>query len=326
MTIRCSIGTANVLGLKKVKADALPTTAYLMVGERCRFDCAFCAQARNSSARADLLSRVSWPKFAGQEVVKGLAFPEAQTVLQRVCFQVVQDKVALEETKQWVKVVRNHSDLPICVSAGPRTLEEVQELLDLGVDHISIALDAATAEIYAQTKDGSWVERFTLLSEAAERFPGHLATHLIVGLGENEEEMVRCLQTLYDRGITVALFAFTPVKGTRLEGIKPPEMAHYRRIQVAHDLIRQGLARVDQFHFGEGKVLDFNLSIDELQKTRGGEPFQTSGCKGCNRPYYNEKPGEELYNYPRALIRDEVEIAWGYLRTNVDQNVGRRKE
>lgn len=326
MTIRCSIGTANVLGLKKVKADALPTTAYLMVGERCRFDCAFCAQARNSSARADLLSRVSWPKFAGQEVVKGLAFPEAQRVLQRVCFQVVQDKVALEETKQWVKMVRDTSDLPICVSAGPRTLEEVQELLDLGVDHISIALDAATAEIYAQTKDGSWVERFSLLCEAAVKFPGHLATHLIVGLGEREEEMVRCLQTLYDRGITVALFAFTPVKGTRLEGIKPPEMAHYRRIQVAHDLIRRGLSRAELFHFGEGKVLDFNVSIDELQKTRGGEPFQTSGCKGCNRPYYNEKPGEELYNYPRALTQDEVEIAWGYVRTNVDLNVGGRGE
>ena len=35
MMIRCSIGTAKVLGLKKLKVDALPTTAYLMVGERC---------------------------------------------------------------------------------------------------------------------------------------------------------------------------------------------------------------------------------------------------------------------------------------------------
>lgn len=317
MKIRCSLGTAKVLGLKKLKVDALPTTAYLMVGERCRFDCGFCAQARNSSARADLLSRISWPKYEGEEVLEGLATSEAQPVLQRVCFQVVQDEVALEETKEWVTRVKTNSKLPICVSAGPRTLEEVKELLDLGVDHISIALDAATPEIYAQTKSGSWAQRFTLLSEAAEKFPGHMATHLIVGMGESEEEMVRCLQTLYDQGITVALFAFTPVKGTRMEGTKPPEMAHYRRIQVAHDLIRQNLARVDQFSFQEGRVTDFKVSVDELQKTRGGEPFQTSGCQGCNRPYYNETPGEELYNYPCPLTPDEVEAAWGYIRVRV---------
>lgn len=314
MKIRCSLGTANVLGLKKVKVDALPTTAYLMVGERCRFECDFCAQARNSSARADLLSRVSWPKFAGDEVLRGLAIPEAQTVLQRICFQVVQDEVALAETKEWVKRVKANSKLPICVSAGVRTLEEVKELLDLGVDHVSIALDAATPEIYMQTKSGSWVQRFTILTKAAEKFPGHMATHLIVGLGESEEEMAHCLQSLYDREMTVALFAFTPIKGTRMGGTKPPEMAHYRRIQVAHDLIRQGLARAEQFYFQNGRVIDFNFSVDELQKTLGGEPFQTSGCKGCNRPYYNETPGRELYNYPRALTSHEVEVAWRYIR------------
>lgn len=314
MKIRCSLGTANVLGLNKIKADALPTTAYLMIGERCQFDCAFCAQARNSSARADRLSRVSWPKFEEEEILEGLAFPEAQTKLQRVCFQVVQDGVALEETKEWVKRVKTNSKLPICVSAGPRTLEEVKELLDLGVDHISIALDAATPEIYSQTKSGTWDQRFRLLSEAAKEFPAKMATHLIVGLGESEEEMVRCLQSLYDREITVALFAFTSVKGTRMEEAKPPEIAHYRRIQVAHDLIRQGLARADQFQFLKGRVIDFSLNVDDLQKSRGGEPFQTSGCKGCNRPYYNETPGKELYNYPRALTSHEVEAAWGYIR------------
>lgn len=109
MMIRCSIGTAKVLGLKKVRVDALPTTAYLMVGERCRFNCAFCAQARESSSRTDLLSRISWPQFQGESFLQGLVDPDAQTVLQRICFQVVQDKAALEDTKEWVKAVRNLS-------------------------------------------------------------------------------------------------------------------------------------------------------------------------------------------------------------------------
>jgi len=314
MMIRCSIGTAKVLGLKKVKVDALPTTAYLMVGERCHFNCAFCAQARESSARADLLSRISWPKFQGESFLQGLVHPDVQTVLQRICFQVVQDKAALEETKEWVKSVKRKTNLPICVSAGPRTLEEVKELLDLGVEHISIALDAATPEIYNQSKDGSWAERLELLSASAEKFPDRMTTHLIVGLGESEEEMVRCLQAMVDKGITVALFAFTPIKGTRMEGLKQPNMSHYRRIQVAHDVIRTRLARADDFEYKDGQLTDFGISLDKLQEKRGGEPFQTSGCTGCNRPYYNETPGEELYNYPKCLTSEEVENAWVHVR------------
>ncbi|TGE40078.1 radical SAM protein [Desulfosporosinus fructosivorans] len=311
--IRCSIGTAKVLGLKKVKVDALPTTAYLMVGERCHFNCAFCAQARESSSRADLLSRVSWPKFQRESFLQGLVHPDAQAVLQRICFQVVQDKGALEETKEWVKSVKDKTNLPICVSAGPRTLEEVKELLDLGVEHVSIALDAATPEIYEQSKDGSWTKRFELLNQSAKKFPGHMTTHLIVGLGETEEEMIRLLQTMYDKGISVALFAFTPIKGTRMEGIKQPDMSQYRRVQVAHDLIRTGL-RVENFRFRDGQITDFGIPVDELQERRGGEPFQTSGCLGCNRPYYNETPGEELYNYPKSLTSEEVEVAWSHIR------------
>jgi len=317
--IRCSIGTAKVLGLNKLRVDALPTTAYLMVGERCQFNCAFCAQARESSSRADLLSRISWPKFKGESFLEGLVQPEAKTVLERICFQVVQDKAALEDTKEWIKSVKSKTNLPICVSAGPRTLEEVKELLDLGVEHVSIALDAATSEIYHQSKDGSWEQRLKLLSEAAEKFPGRMTTHLIVGLGESEEEMVKCLQTMADMGITVALFAFTPIKGTRMEGVKQPNMSHYRRIQVAHDVIRTGLARADGFQFKDGQLLEFGISVDELQKKRGGDPFQTSGCTGCNRPYYNETPGEELYNYPKPLTTEETKAAWAHLRKPRDK-------
>jgi lipoyl synthase len=308
--IRCSLGTAKVLGLKKVKVDVLPTTAYLMVGERCRFNCAFCAQARESGARADLLSRVSWPTFAKDVFLQRLEASKAHKGLQRICFQVVQDKAALEAAKDWVKTVQAETKLPICVSAGPRTVAEVEELIKLGVDHVSIALDAATPEIYARSKDGSWEGRMALLCKCAEMFPGRMATHLIVGLGESEEEMIRCLQILYDRRVTVALFAFTPVKGTRMEEVAQPEMTHYRRVQVAHDLIKNKLACIANFKFKEGQLISYGISATDLEQSRGGIPFQTSGCSGCNRPYYNETPGEDLYNYPSSLTQEEVKRAW----------------
>ncbi|MHB1652151.1 MAG: radical SAM protein [Desulfitobacteriaceae bacterium] len=310
--MRCSLGTAKVLGLKRVKVDALPTTAYLMVGERCRFDCAFCAQARESTARADLLSRVSWPAYSPKEIIGGLSKGDTREILQRICFQVVQDNATLLETKELVQEIRRNSDLPVCVSAGPKSLEEVGELLELGVEHVSIALDAATPEVYDEVKDGSWQQRYALLAMAAMKYPGHMATHLIVGLGESERDMVLCIQDLYDKGVTVALFAFTPIRGTRLELSKPPEMSHYRRVQAAHYLIRRNLARADQFVFHSGKLLDFGILRSELKAyLADGEAFRTSGCDGCNRPYYNEVPGhKELYNYPRPLTEGEKEAAW----------------
>ena len=37
-----------------------------------------------------------------------------------------------------------------------------------------------------------------------------------------------------------------------------------------------------------------------------GTAFQTTGCVGCNRPFYNERPKGPMYNYPRNLSNDEV--------------------
>ncbi|MBC2724528.1 radical SAM protein [Desulfosporosinus sp.] len=319
--IRCSAGTAKVLGLNNIKADELPTTAYLMVGEHCKFNCAFCAQARESRSRTNLLSRVVWPEIHEQEVLKGLQIPEAQKVMQRVCFQVVQDGKALEEAKSYVRKIKSDNPaMPICVSAGPRSLDEIEDLLKHGVDRVSLALDAATPEVFAQAKDGSWQSRYDLLLEAAGKFPGHIGTHLIVGLGETEEDMARIIQDMYDKGITVALFAFTPVKGTRMENSVKPELEHYRRIQVAHYLIRRKFTRVDEFVFLRGKIVSFSLPLDQLwEYLSDGEAFRTSGCSGCNRPYYNESPREEFYNYPRSLTPEEVKRCWQELITNLDK-------
>jgi biotin synthase len=40
-----------------------------------------------------------------------------------------------------------------------------------------------------------------------------------------------------------------------------------------------------------------------------GESFMTRGCPDCNRPYYNERPGGPMYNYPFPLGTGEAERA-----------------
>jgi len=112
-----------------------------------------------------------------------------------------------------------------------------------------------------------------------------------------------------DNNIYPGLFSFTPVPGTALESCPQPSLDHYRRIQVAHYLITSGKARYENMTFnGDGCLINFGISKDELlQVIRSGKPFLTSGCPGCNRPYYNERPGGPLYNYPRMPMPEEID-------------------
>jgi len=304
--IKCSAGTAKVLGFKELKTDAQPTTAYLMTGERCSHDCSFCPQAKNSSSRADLLSRVTWPGFHREEVIERVAQSFVSKELNRACLQVVDSKNALEETKQFLQDLHSRSAVPVCVSCAVGTLQAVGTLIAHGADHVSIALDAACERVFAENKGGSWARKYNLLHQASQAFPGKIATHLIVGLGETEEEMLWTVQEMLDLGVTIALFAFTPVKGTRLEGAEPPALEHYRRIQAARHLMLHGLSRFEQMLFVSGKLVDFGLARENwLEALAGGEAFRTSGCPDCNRPYYNEKPGGVMYNFPRPLTFEQ---------------------
>ena len=39
------------------------------------------------------------------------------------------------------------------------------------------------------------------------------------------------------------------------------------------------------------------------------DAFLTSGCPGCNRPYYTSRPTGPIYNYPKKLNeREKKEI------------------
>ncbi len=114
-------------------------------------------------------------------------------------------------------------------------------------------------------------------------------------------------QRCVDLGVYPALFAFTPIAGTVMAGHPWPSLEYYRKLQVAHFLITHGIRRCEDMKFKDGCLIDFNISREELQKMiRTGEPFRTSGCPGCNRPYYNERPGGPIFNYPRRPSAKET--------------------
>ena len=307
--MRLSIGTEGVLGLRKLKTDALPTTAYLMLGDNCSNNCLFCPQAGNSHSREGMLSRVAWNNV--QENVWPLiekAFK--QGLIKRACIQVVNQPGIFNILKQEIGKAKSFTDIPLCISGGANTVKGLTELMSLGVSRVTIALDAVTPEIYRRIKGLDFINKLTLLDEGTSRFPGRIGTHLIAGLGETEEEMVEMMQNMYDKDITVALFAFTPVKGTSMEEYSQPSIGAYRRMQVAHYFIRKKLYRKEDMSFEKGEIIGLPIPFEKTREILcDGSAFLTSGCDGCNRPYYNERPGSTMYNYPRRMTEEEIEEA-----------------
>jgi len=312
-TIRVSVGTATALGLTNTRCDVLPSTAYLLTTGGCMSRCTFCAQARSSKTREALLSRVSWPEFPIEQVLE--AFAKGNPVLRRVCIQVTSApgvRSVVEEIVSDILRVRQTYGFAyeISLSYHPSSVSDMESLFSLGVDRIGIALDAATQRIHEITKAGSasWASTMKLLEESSASFPGRISTHLIVGLGETEEELVRIMQRLKDLGITIGLFAFTPIKGTPMERVPQPPLDAYRRVQIARYLIAGGHVTSSEFTYVDGRISKIGLAPETLKMLIStGAPFETSGCPGCNRPYYNERPGGITFNYPRPLTEAEID-------------------
>jgi biotin synthase-related radical SAM superfamily protein len=315
--IRVSLGSAMVLKLLRGKLDATPTTAYLLTYRRgkCTANCGFCPQARGSHGRADMLSRVSWPVFSTRHVLDGIEKAVKDGQVRRVCFQALNYPEVFVHLLALAKAIYSRVKVPISISCQPLNRENMQRLAEAGAERIGIPLDAATEELFDKVKGNSvggpyvWAEQFKLLSEALEIFgKGKVSTHLIVGLGETEREMVETVQRCVDMGVLPALFAFTPIPGTALENNPQPPVSVYKRIQIARHLIFHGIVRYEDMRFDEkDRISDFDIDKEVLTGIiQTGEPFLTSGCPNCNRPYYNEKPSGPIYNYPRPLTKKET--------------------
>jgi biotin synthase len=314
--VRVSVGSAIVLGLLKGRLDALPTTIYMLTYKRgkCSASCIFCPQAKTSSGRADMLSRVVWPVFPSTEVIEKIAMNFKKGNVLRVCIQALNYANVHTDLIYFAKTIRASSGIPISVSCQPLTRQEMQVLAEAGVNRVSIALDAATEELFDKVKGAHvggpyrWKTHMAALKEAVEIFGrNNVSTHLIAGLGEQEDDFVKIIQKCIDMGVYPALFAFTPVPGASMDNSFPPSIDYYRRMQLAQYLMTHRMTCYENMKFENERLVDFGIQKVKIKKiVKTGEPFRTSGCPGCNRPYYNECPGGPIFNYPRKITEKEI--------------------
>lgn len=254
-----------------------------------------------------MLSRVIWPPFPTAKVLSAIKSAYETGTIQRVCIQALNYPQVFDEITGFIEALRLRADVPLSVCCQPLNREKMERLRNLGVNRIGVPMDAATEPLFDKIKGSLaggpyvWEEQRRMLEKAVAVFGrDSVSTHLIAGLGETIRDLAEMIQWCADLGAYPGLFAFTPIKGTSLEDYPQPPLEYYRKAQMIHFLITRKKTRFENMQFdGNGRLVDFGVSKAELKNTvRSGIPFVTSGCPGCNRPYYNERPSGPLYNYP----------------------------
>ncbi len=329
------MGTLGVLGLELVQMDTPPTTAYLQIytGERCRANCLFCAQASGSRAEMTHIARGMYVPADLDAVVSRLGEAFKRGYLARACVQTALYESWWEDTIYLIARIREESLIPISLSVFPLGDSRYEELKSLGVNELVIPLDACTPLLFDKIKGKSaggpysWDGHMDGLKRAARVF-GNVGTHLIIGLGESDEEAVRIMDELWRFKINPALFSYTYIPGAQMPE-KKNSLAHYRSVQLARYLIVEGRSAYSSMRFLDGNLSEPGVGKDiVLGIIEEGRAFMTSGCSDCNRPMANET-FSRMYNFPRKPDGEEIKrikrelgltLQWNEHRS--DQNYG----
>jgi biotin synthase-related radical SAM superfamily protein len=325
--VQTSLAGAISLGLeggrfsRQIKCTCL--NLLLTYESGCRASCGYCGLAR--SRQADDISqtfiRVKWPIYTLNEILNRVK--TRKHPFKRVCVSMVTHGQAMEDTCRIIDQVREHTDLPISGLLAPTVMkgkDDLRAIKSAGADRVGIAIDAATPELFERWRGQGvrgphrWEHFWQMVADAVEVFGWHMVgVHLIVGLGETEEEMVQVISRAHDMGALTHLFSFFPEAGSLMEKHPQPDLGNYRRIQLARYLINEGIISARQMSFADdGRLTDFGTDIEPYM--RQGLAFMTSGCPdrdgfvACNRPFGNERASEPMRNYPFIPESQDIEL------------------
>lgn len=311
------MGTLGVLGLELVQMETAPTTAYLQIytEKRCKANCLFCAQASGSSADLTRIARGLYIPFSLDAVIGRLAKAYEKNYLERACIQTALYDSWWEDTVYLIKRIRKESNIPISVSVFPLDTGKYEELKNMGVNELVVPLDACTPELFDKIKGKktggpySWKTHIDGIKRASLIFE-KVGTHLIIGVGENDEEAIRIISDLANDNVNTALFSYTFIHGSQLKETDKTEeenIRHYRTVQLARYLILEKLASYSDMKFKDGMLINFGVDFQViLDLIKDGRAFRTSGCPGCNRPMANER-FSNMFNFPKELSAIEKE-------------------
>ena len=325
--VQMSTAAAITLGVVQGKMYRCSCTRCLNLlltyPEGCRANCAYCGLARHREAQRDYADRnfirVDWPAVPLDTVIDIVARDAAASPFHRMCISMIthprSDQDTVSVLKRWTERI-DPSAIPVSILSNPTTMTraDVERLHALGADIFTVALDAATPEIFDRTRGKgvqsphAWAKYWEILMDARDVFgPQKFGAHIIIGMGETEQQALTLVQRLVDLGGHSHMFCFFPEKGSLMDHLPATPRDQWRRVQLGRYLIDYRGVRVEQISFdGEGRVLDFGIPKAEVESVIDeGIAFRTSGCPGkfredvsaCDRPY-GDSPPSNIASFP----------------------------
>ena len=279
--VRASMGTLGVLGLEFIQMDTPPTTAYLQIytEKRCRANCQFCAQASGSRADMNRIARGMYVPADLEAVVGRLKMAFIRGYLARACIQTALYDEWWEDTVHLIRRIREESKIPVSLSVFPLSTEKYNVLKELGVSELVIPLDACTPELFDKIKGKStggpysWELHLDGIKRASHVFD-KVGTHLMIGLGESDEDAIKLIDDLAGSGVNPALFSYTFIPGAQYaasEGNEANIIRHYRTVQLSRHLIMEKLAAFSDMRFREGVLINFGVDMQLILELSGVE-------------------------------------------------------
>jgi biotin synthase len=325
--VQMSTAAAITLGLQPGRLHRCRCTRCLNLlltyPEGCRANCAYCGLARHRESRRNYADRnfirVDWPAAPLAWIIERVVEMGAACPFHRMCISMIthprSDDDTLSVLEAWTARIPPQA-VPVSILSNPTTMSrsDVRALFDLGADIFTVALDAATPELFCRTRGKgvasphSWDKYWAIFHDAVEIFgPGRIGMHLIVGLGETDRDVLALCRDLHRLGGHSHLFCFFPEAGSLMDHLPAPPRARWRRLQLARYLIEYADHPFEALGFdGAGALLDYGLEAEALAAVvRSGLPFRTSGCPGkerldvsaCDRPY-GDSPPSDIASYP----------------------------
>lgn len=342
--VQLSTAAALTLGIMPGKMHRCECTRCLNIlltyPEGCRANCAYCGLARHREADRDYADRnfirVDWPSVPMDQIIDIVAKDPENSPFHRMCISMITHPKSDDDTvtvlKNWTSRI-DPKAIPISILSNPTTMgrKNVQELHELGSDIFTVAIDAATPELFDRTRGKgvqsphTWKKYWEVLLDAKDIFgPEKFGAHIIVGMGETEYEVLTLVEQLVAMGGHSHMFCFYPEKGSLMDHLPATPRDQWRRVQLGRYMLDYCGGKVKHMKFdSEGRVIDFGLPKAELDMIIDtGLAFRTSGCPGkfaedisaCDRPY-GDSPPSDIASYPFApqevdlrLIRNQLDM------------------
>jgi len=248
-----------------------PGQAFINLDGDCMHACAFCTTHLMDPRRKNLRGPERWIELIVESHGR-----HSFDALSITSVAAKDHEVMMEDYEEIIKgVLRLIPAIKVGVEPYVEGIEDIQRLKDAGAWEIKINIQSPVPEILERICPGWSLERqYGLLEVAVGVFGrGRVTTNIIVGLGESDDDVARCLERLTIMGVVPS------VRAVRLNHLNTP------RLQQA---LGHPVEKVDpERHLGLARML--HESLDRNGLSAGSMDTMCHACGCCDL-----EPGQDV--------------------------------